>query len=60
VVTVIDDKALCQAIADGKVSSAAIKWMPGKLNAFAKDGYIKHGEFGCHVEKTPTSHTRGK
>ena len=32
---------------------------PGKLNTLAKDGTIKHGEHGCHVEKTATSFTRG-
>jgi len=57
-VTVTDMKLLCQAIGEGKVPTAAVKEAQGKLNSYAKDGIIKHGQFGCSVEKTPTSFTR--
>ena len=56
--TVTDMKALCKSIAEGKVPTAAVKEAQGKLNSYARDGIIKHGECGCHVEKKPTSHTR--
>ena len=52
-------KYLCKAIGEGKVPIAAVKPAEGKLNSYAKDGIIKHGEFGCHVHKEPTSFTRG-
>lgn len=57
-VEVVDMKALCKAIGEGTVAIAAVKPAEGKLNSYAKDGIIKHGEFGCNVTKKPTSHTR--
>ena len=57
-VTVTNMRELCRAIGEGKVAIAAVKPADGKLNSYAKDGMIKHGQFGCTVTKTPTSHTR--
>ena len=55
-VTVTDMKELCKAIGEGKVSTAAVKAAQGKLNSYAKDGIDLPG---CHIDKQPTSHTRG-
>lgn len=57
-VTVTNMKALCQAIGEGKVATAAVKPADGKLNSYAKDGIIGHGQFGCDVRKEPTSFAR--
>ncbi|KKM90514.1 hypothetical protein LCGC14_1237740, partial [marine sediment metagenome] len=55
-VEVNDLKALCKAIGEGKVATAAVKPAHGKLNSYAKDGIELPG---CAITKEPTSHYRG-
>ena len=57
-VTVVDMSHLCEAIGEGKITTAAVKEAQGKLNSLAKDGTIKDGQYGCNVTREPTSHTR--
>lgn len=55
-VTVVDMKALCKAIGEGKVLPAAVKMAQGNLNKYARDG-AELEKYGCHIDKKPSSHT---
>jgi len=57
-VEVTNMQELCKAIGEGKITINAVKAADGKLNSLGKDGTIKDGQYGCHVTREPTSHTR--